>query len=189
MRITGGEFCGMRLAVPAGDKVRPTQDRVREALFSILTNLLSDAVFVDLYAGSGAVGLDALSRGAADVIWVEHNKRHLSCLEVNRSKVAPGRGRVVGAASESWCATGGRGLRADIIFADPPYEDARSKGFSALMRLLTENDVLKENGIFVAEMPQAVKAEVIESWELLKDRVYGQTRLALYQRITNGISI
>ena len=80
MRVTGGEFRGRKLMVPTGDKVRPTQDRVREALFSILMNVIPGAVFIDLFAGSGAVGLDAYSRGAGSVTWVESSLKHVRVL-------------------------------------------------------------------------------------------------------------
>jgi 16S rRNA (guanine966-N2)-methyltransferase len=182
MRVTGGEFRGRRLAVPAGDKVRPTQDRVREALFSMLLHAVPDAVFVDLYAGSGAVGLEALSRGARRVVWVEANPRHVACLTRNRDTLAPERGEIVRADVLKWCGGGGRGLAADVVFADPPYAEAPDAAIFAVMRLCAEHRVLAQSGMFVAEMSSSGRAQSPDGWELLKDRVYGQTRLAVYQR-------
>jgi 16S rRNA (guanine966-N2)-methyltransferase len=83
MRISGGEWCGRKLKAPPGDKVRPTQDRVREAVFAMLVNVVPGASFLDLYAGSGAVGLEALSRGAGRVTWVEKDPRHVALLKEN----------------------------------------------------------------------------------------------------------
>lgn len=182
MRITGGEFCGRKIMVPAGEKVRPTQDRVREALFSILMNVLPGSVFIDLFAGSGAVGLDAFSRGAGNVVWVESSNRHVRVLRHNSELLAPGRGEIVLADVERWLKTNGRGRRADVIFADPPYNDAVDKGFISIMKLLVDNSVIAESGIFVAEMPVACKAGDVDGWDLIKDRVYGHTRLAVYRR-------
>ena len=91
MRLTGGEARGRRLKVPRGRLIRPTADRVREALFDILGTRVEGARFLDVYAGTGAVGCEALSRGAARVVFVERDRRR---------------------------------DRFDIIFLDPPYDDA-----------------------------------------------------------------
>ena len=72
-------MCGRKLKVPPGDKVRPTQDRVREALFAMLMTVIPDAVFIDLFAGSGAVGIEAYSRGARHVTWVEQIRAMWPC--------------------------------------------------------------------------------------------------------------
>ncbi len=183
MRVTGGEFCGRKLSVPPGDKVRPTQDRVREALFSILMNDVPGALFIDLFAGSGAVGLEALSRGADQVVWVEQNNRHVKVLHSNSELIAPGRGEIVCADVERWLKTGGRNRKADVVFADPPYRDAQDKGFSGILALLAEYGVVADEGIFVAEMPLVCDVEEVEGWELIKDRTYGHTRIAVYKRV------
>ncbi|MDA3926645.1 MAG: 16S rRNA (guanine(966)-N(2))-methyltransferase RsmD [Kiritimatiellae bacterium] len=182
MRITGGEFCGRKLKVPAGDKVRPTQDRVREALFSILMKEIYGACFIDLYAGSGAVGLEAYSRGAEHVVWLEKNSRHLKVLRQNVDALAPERGEIVCGDVERWLKTAGQGRAADIAFADPPYREAKERGFTVLLELAAGNNVVAEGGIFVAELPVACKADEIDGWELLRDREYGHTRLAVYRR-------
>ena len=83
MRITGGEFGGRNLKVPKTDAIRPTQDRVREALFNIIQCEIAGADFLDLFAGSGAVGLEALSRGAKSVTFVEANRKHITILNEN----------------------------------------------------------------------------------------------------------
>jgi len=182
MRVTGGEFCGRKLKVPSGDKVRPTQDRVREALFSILMNQISGANFIDLFAGSGAVGLEAYSRGADHVVWLEKNPRHIKLLRENVNVLTPDRGEIVCGEVERWLKTAGRGRAADIAFADPPYMEAKERGFTALLELAAENDVVAVGGIFVAEMPVERKADEVDGWELLRDREYGHTRLAVYRR-------
>ena len=95
----------------------------------------------------------------------------------------PDRGEIVIADVDRWIKTGGRGRKADVVFADPPYIDAKDKGFSELMQLLVENSVVSESGCFVAEMPLACDADQVDGWDLLKDRVYGHTRLAVYRRV------
>ena len=91
MRIVGGDFGGRRLKVPRTDAVRPTQDSVREALFSMLGAAVAGADFLDLFAGSGAVGLEALSRGAKSATFVELDRRHLAVVRENAAALAVGR--------------------------------------------------------------------------------------------------
>ena len=91
MRITGGEFGGRNLKVPKSDAIRPTQDRVREALFNIIQFEVAGGEFLDLFAGSGAVGLEALSRGAKSVTFVERERRHLAVLRENLESLGSSR--------------------------------------------------------------------------------------------------
>ncbi len=181
MRISGGEWCGRKLKVPPGDAVRPTQDRVREALFSMLMAVVPGASFVDLYAGSGSVGLEALSRGARAVAWVEREPRHAALLKANLAALGAA-GEVFCADAGRWVRGAGRGWGADIAFADPPYEASRASGFAGLMGDLAGCGVVRPGGYFVAEMVEAIPAEEVAGWALVRDRVYGHTRLALYRQ-------
>ncbi|MFA7051783.1 MAG: 16S rRNA (guanine(966)-N(2))-methyltransferase RsmD [Kiritimatiellia bacterium] len=181
MRISGGEMCGRKLKVPPGDNVRPTQDRVREALFSMVMTAIPDAVFIDLFAGSGAVGLEAYSRGARSVTWVERDPRNVAVLKENVAALMPGAGEVGCCEVARWLNGAGRGRQATLIFADPPYAVGRDQGFADVMRLLRENRVLSVDGLFVAEMPESRRPDEAEGWALLRDRVYGHTRLAIYR--------
>jgi len=89
VRITGGEFGGRTILVPKSDEIRPTQDRVRAALFNIIQFEVPGCDFLDLFSGSGAVGLEALSRGAKSVTFVEQNRRHVAVLQKNLSSLTP----------------------------------------------------------------------------------------------------
>jgi len=183
MRISGGVWCGRKLKAPAGDKVRPTQERVREAIFSMLMNVTPDAAFLDLYAGSGSVGLEALSRGAGRVTWVEKEARHVALLKENLALLASDVPCGVTCMDVMrWVKGAGRGGGFDVAFADPPYELAREQGFADLMAALAENSVVTERGFFVAEMAAACRAAEVPGWTLLRDRTYGHTRVALYRR-------
>ena len=95
IRIIGGEYRGRKLKVPAGNDVRPTSDRVREALFNLLSSLLSwnEVTVLDLYAGSGALGLEALSRGAKHSIFIDASRRHLKILKQNVELISPDQDR------------------------------------------------------------------------------------------------
>ena len=119
MRVIGGAFRSRRLKSPAGLETRPTPDRLRETLFDILAPRIEGAVFVDAYAGTGAVGIEALSRGAARAIFLEKNRKAVEVIRENlaelglldRAKVAHGSVQLMLAANPG-----------DIVFLDPPYE-------------------------------------------------------------------
>lgn len=182
MRITGGAWRGRTLKAPAGDAVRPTQDRVREALFSMLQGELAGAAFLDLFAGSGAVGLEALSRGAARTTFVELAPRHLACLQANVATLgAAPRCQVVRADVYAWLA-GRQGDLFDIAYADPPYALGAARGYAQALDQLAARGVVKPGGLFLAEMTAQQRPDASPPWELVRDRVYGQTRLAVYRR-------
>lgn len=183
MRITGGEFRGRKLAVPRGERVRPTQDRVREALFSMLAAEIVGARFLDLYAGTGSVGLEALSRGAAEVVWVEADRAAHRVASANVEALAGAGRQVVCAAVQEWLRSGGRGRQMDIVFADPPYAQGRETGLSELAAELRARDAVAVGGLFAAEVPSQAPPAGWPGWRILRDRVYGHTRLVIGQRI------
>jgi len=184
MRITGGEHCGRNLAVPKSDAIRPTQDRVREALFNILAPEIGGAAFLDLFAGSGAVGIEALSRGAASVTFVEANRKHAAVLQQNLSNLsnASNLSSVVIADVYRWIATyAGAGFT--MAFADPPYKLGEEKGYAQVLATLAERNVVRPDGLFIAEMTAVQKAEETPGWDLLRDRTYGKTRICIWRRM------
>ena len=181
MRITGGEFGGRNLKVPKSDAIRPTQDRVREALFNIIQFEVAGCDFLDLFAGSGAVGLEALSRGAKSATFVERERRHLAVLKENLSLLgSPSPSTfssfVVAADCYRWIASySGPGFT--IGFADPPYALGEEKGYASVLVTLAARGVIRPGGLFIAEMTAVQKAEETPGWELVRDRTYGKTRL------------
>ena len=195
MRITGGEFGGRNLKVPKSDAIRPTQDRVREALFNIIQFEVAGSEFLDLFAGSGAVGLEALSRGAKSVTFVERERRHLAVLKENLESLGSRRvgtetarpmvtlddTTVVAADAYRWIERyAGPGFT--IGFADPPYALGEEKGYAQVLATLLERNVIRPGGLFIAEMTAVQKAEETPGWELLRDRVYGKTRICIWRR-------
>lgn len=185
MRIAGGDWRGRNLRVPSGDAVRPTQDRVREALFSMLQFELAGARVLDLFAGSGSVGLEALSRGAAHATFVEMAPRHLTCLQGNIADVKAGpRTQVIRADVYQWLAAFPVSETAsfDIAYADPPYELGATQGCAGVLAVLAERNIVKPDGLFIAEMKGRQDPDASPLWDLCRDRTYGQTRLAIYRR-------
>jgi len=187
MRICGGEFGGRNLAVPKTDAIRPTQDRVREALFNILAPEIPGADFLDLFAGSGAVGLEALSRGAKSATFVEANRAHLAILEKNLALITPverariERTDIIRADVYRWLETyAGPGY--SVAFADPPYALGEEKGYAQVLATLAARGVVRARGLFIAEMTAVQRAEETPGWDLLRDRTYGKTRLCIWRR-------
>ena len=171
MRVVAGEFGGRRLAAPPGRGTRPTADRVREALFSMLGDV-SGAHVLDLFAGSGALGIEALSRGAASAAFVESDaraaavvRRNLDSLglraEVRRQDAL----RFLAAAEGSF----------DLVLADPPYDSASRIAGPLAERL---PGVLAEGGRIVTESDKRIPLEL--PFRLLRERTYGDIRIAIH---------
>ncbi|MBU4428677.1 MAG: 16S rRNA (guanine(966)-N(2))-methyltransferase RsmD [Verrucomicrobia bacterium] len=190
IRITGGSLVRRFIRVPKSG-VRPTQDRVRAAVFSSLAERIPGARVLDLFAGSGAMGLEAYSRGAASVCWVESDRRILAVLKDNiRQLCGP----------ES--AGGGDGLPArpeplvvadevlrfirkkpvfgpfDIIFEDPPY-DQDGEWLKKILYALSEVSILAPSGSLVIELSARISVVSLSGWKLLKTREYGETRICI----------
>jgi 16S rRNA (guanine966-N2)-methyltransferase len=122
MRIVAGRWRGRHIDVPRGDAIRPTGDRVREAWLSIVNPWLAGARVLDLFAGSGALGLEALSRGAAIVDFVEHAPKSLDTIRANADALDAGPAAVVHRADALRYAEGLDAHAYDVAFADPPYD-------------------------------------------------------------------
>lgn len=118
MRVIGGEFRSRRLQSMPGTDVRPTSDRLRETLFNILTPAIAGAAFVDAYAGTGAVGIEALSRGARHVVFIEKNREAVNLIRGNLEALKiGGRARVIHGSTALYLGK----THGDIVFIDPPY--------------------------------------------------------------------
>lgn len=187
MRVTGGEFGGRILLVPKSGDIRPTQDSVREALFSMISASVPGAAFLDLFAGSGAVGLDALSRGAKSVTFVELSARHLDTLKRNATALAgpdpSSRGiSIIRRDAFTFISSYSSPAAFDIVFADPPYALWASHPFEGILSLLAERGIVQAGGLFIAEADSSTRAATAPGWELLRERTYGKSRLLIWQR-------
>ena len=173
------------LVSPRGSSTRPTSDRVREALFSILDSrgVIADAHVIDFFAGTGALGLEALSRGAARVTFVENDRRALEALarNIDALRERP-RTRVVPQAAAKAAATLA-GDEATLIFCDPPYADVtREEGVAKLLVALEAHRVLHDGALFVLEHATRDKLSLSPQSKLREEdsRVYGDTTLSFY---------
>jgi len=187
IRITAGEWRGRQLKVPRGD-VRPAQDRVRLAVFSSLADRVPGARVLDLFAGTGAYGLEALSRGAASVTWVENDRRTLEVLRENITILCgPDQGKaVVYADALRFLVRGGDDEPYDLIFADPPY-DRDGDWLKKILSALAGRSILKSSGLLVMEQSVQVPEVTREGWQQLKRRVYGETQIDYIAATTKTI--
>jgi 16S rRNA (guanine966-N2)-methyltransferase len=178
MRVVAGEFKGRRLAAPKGAGTRPTADRVREALFSIL-GPVDGLVVLDLFAGSGALGIEALSRGAASATFVDSDRRAVTAVRANLAAAG------VEAAVHHRDAIAFLGDPAlhetaqnDLVFCDPPYSSARRLAgqLSALLPAVTS-----ESARIVTESDK--RDPLLLELPLDLERNYGDTRIAIYRAV------
>jgi 16S rRNA (guanine966-N2)-methyltransferase len=182
MRITGGELAGRQLVVPQSG-VRPTQDRVRAALFSMLAATVPGCRFLDLYAGSGAVGIEAWSRDAAHVCWVEINPRVLTVLRTNVTTLCGAeRTQVIGMDARRFLRGGPVSAPFDVVFCDPPYLQGTGRDAErGMLLLLSGSNVLADNGLVVIERADEELTGAVAGWKLSDDRRYGGTRLRFWR--------
>jgi len=177
MRIIAGQWRGRPLVAPKGDATRPTADRTREALFSMLTSRLGsfeDLAVADLFAGSGALGLEALSRGAASCLFVEQDKPALDALRTNIAKL----GAKADVRAQSVMALGPARAPLDLILMDPPY--GTGAGIVALDKLARLGWVGPATWISI----ETAKHEKIElaGFEVDADKTYGKARVTLLRQ-------
>jgi 16S rRNA (guanine(966)-N(2))-methyltransferase RsmD len=180
MRITGGELAGRALRVPRR-AVRPTADRVRESLFSMLAHrgALTGARVLDLFAGSGALGIEALSRGAREAVFVESSREVVRTLEENLAALGlAGRARVVPRAAEpALRALAAAGERFELCFLDPPYAEALG---AKLLRAIAESGLAPAGAVLVAETDRRHAPGPLPGLDLQLERRYGDTLITLY---------
>lgn len=181
MRVVAGTLGGRSLFAPKGQTVRPTPDRVREALFSALGDL-EGATFLDLYAGTGAISFEAISRGAVRATAVERDKRALEVIKRNATTLDVGpRLELIASDVKTALPRFSAGTkRFDVIFADPPYAEA------ALLLpevLTTALIVMAEGGLTVLEHSSREEAPAAPpGLTLERTKKYGETALAFYRR-------
>lgn len=167
MRIIGGKHKGRILKSFKGDDIRPTGDRAKESLFNILNQKICGASFLDLFSGTGAVGIEALSRGAKQVTLVDESKESVNIAKSNLAMIKE-TANVVTASAEHFLLT--TADKFDIIFLDPPY---LYRNTNALLKTIFERDLLKNGGIIVYEHKNDYTNFSTEFFDIYDIRKYG----------------
>ncbi len=183
MRVTGGSISRREIRVPNG--IRPTQDKVRAALFNSLGEAVVGARVLELFAGSGALGIEAWSRGAAFVCWVESDRRVLAVLRENVQALCRAGAPVETRPSDAlaFLNKGWTGEPFDLVLADPPYDRGRGEGWlERLLLALEEGGILRAGGLLIFEQGTDENVPDRRGWDLLRNREYGGTRLLIWRR-------
>ena len=183
MRIISGEARGRTLFAPPGDQTRPTSDKIRGSLFNILGGQVLDAVVLDLFGGTGALALEALSRGAARAVIADNSRRAIEVISRNAANVLKGeleaRVRIVKADYRS--AISALGGRFDLVFLDPPYR--MTDAYADAMACLLSASALTESAVIVCERRRDVEIDVPDGFEIYDMRSYGETAIDFVRRI------
>ena len=178
MRVIAGSAGGVQLVSPK-QGVRPTMDRVKAAIFSSLGEIVIGARVLDLFAGTGALGIEALSRGAASALFVEQDRQSTGAIEKNLAKT-----KLVGRVRQQEVFSFLKNMRASgdtfqIVFADPPYDQMKS-GEPFTDKLLSDEalpHLLEANGVFVLEKRPSEKVPDTKHWRIDRQKSYGATEV------------
>lgn len=180
MRIISGTNKGMKLYAPEGDSVRPTSDKIKEAIFNMLGYIDDEAVILDLFSGSGGIGIEFLARGAKQCYFVDLSHKSLSYVKKNLelSKFKE-KAKIISCDYEKAILNlSNENIKFDYIFADPPY--ALNCG-SNIANKVIENNLLKKDGTLIIETDKSEK--VIENIDTdvikYKEKIYGRTRISI----------
>lgn len=183
MRIIGGLSRGTKLFTLEGLDTRPTLDRVRESLFNILQNDIRDAIVLDLFAGSGAIGLESISRGAQKAVLCDKNKKAIDIIKKNVEKLrVEDKVKIAYTDYENFLNTSND--KFDFIYIDPPY---KTKFISNSIKIINNRNLLSDNGIIVAETDEEerIENEIKElnvSINIYDVRKYGRARLIFMRK-------
>lgn len=181
MRVIAGKARGHRLLTLKGEPTRPTQDRVKESVFNILSATLSDARVLDLFAGSGALSIEALSRGAASARLVESSRAAARVITQNleRTGFRDAAQLWVGDALEAISRLSKQGEMFDLIFVDPPYDRGLAR---RTLRALAESSLLTPETTIVVEHSRKEELDSnVENLQMIRQRSYGDTLVSFYR--------
>ena len=177
MRVITGEARGRRLKEPVGMDIRPTTDKVKESIFNIIQFDIEGRKVLDLFGGSGQLGIEAISRGAKSAVFVDASQQAVKLIKENLKTVGfEDRARVVRGDSISFLASG---EKYGVVFMDPPYDtDLLDKALENAIKF----DILKENGIIVCESKLEKQLAVTEPYYLSREYKYGKIKLSVFSR-------
>lgn len=180
LRVISGSARGHKLKTIKGNTTRPTSDRVKESLFNIIAEYINGADVLDLYAGTGNLGIEALSRGANSAVFVDKSSECISIIQENlkHTKLIDKANLISGDANNTLNKLSQKNMAFDIIFLDPPY----SKNFiKEILEIIEKNDIIKNDGIIIAEhdINDSVEEE-IGKLKLVRSKKYGDTVLSFY---------
>lgn len=186
MRVIAGKARRLPLVTPSGKNTRPTTDRTKETLFNIIQTEVPGCRFLDLFSGSGAIGIEALSRGAEHAVFVEFGKEPISCIKANLAKTRLQASATVLPIEVTYGISklSGMGQAFDIVFADPPYKT----GFEQkIARLLADSAIVRPGGLVIIESSIETKPDYVDKdyYDIWKIKEY-KTNQHIFLRVREG---
>ncbi|MCI6499208.1 16S rRNA (guanine(966)-N(2))-methyltransferase RsmD [Lachnospiraceae bacterium HCP1S3_C3] len=180
MRVISGSARSLRLKTIEGNGTRPTTDRIKETLFNMINDRLYDCRFLDLFSGSGAIGIEALSRGAREAVFVENNKKAVSCIKENlKFTKLIDRAQIIERNAES--AVAGLSGRFDVIFMDPPYDNEYEK---KMLELISKSDIADRDTLIIVEASLDTKMDYLNEYgyDIVKEKTYKTNKHIFIQK-------
>lgn len=180
MRVISGSARSLRLKTIEGNGTRPTTDRIKETLFNMINDRMYDCRFLDLFSGSGAIGIEALSRGAREAVFVENNKKAVSCIKENlKFTKLIDRAQIIERNAES--AVAGLSGRFDVIFMDPPYDNEYEK---RILELISKSDIADRDTLIIVEASLDTKMDYLNEYgyDIVKEKTYKTNKHIFIQK-------
>ena len=181
MRVIAGEARSLKLIAPEGDNTRPTTDRIKETLFNCLQNYVPECVFVDLFSGSGAIGIEALSRGASKAYFIENEKKAIECIEANLKHTKLIDRSVVLKQDAVTAITYSIHENVDVVFADPPYGKDYAR---MILGGAMQNKYITEDTLIVIEEGKDADFSFSSDYgfEIVKEKIYKSNKHVFLRR-------
>jgi 16S rRNA (guanine966-N2)-methyltransferase len=183
LRIIGGDWRGRKLSFPEVEGLRPTPDRVRETLFNWLSVYIPGGRCLDLFSGSGALGFEALSRGAAHVTMIDNSSMVIRQLRQNIQDLKTQHAELITGSATEWLETrsGDLEVQFDVVFLDPPFHQDLS---AICCQLLEQNNLLTSNAMIYLETEKELTNPLVpDNWQLHREKTAGQVTYRLYKRV------
>jgi RNA methyltransferase, rsmD family len=179
VRVISGSARGLKLNTPGDDRVRPTTDRVKESMFNIVQDWVYDSQVLDLFAGSGALGIEALSRGASQAVFCDNSLDSIKIIKSNieKARVVDRSQIVSGDYKRCLRDMEAKNQSFDMIFVDPPYYEGL---FEEVLDTIRSCKILKKDGIVIVEHDAKKPIGQVEGLEVYKEKKYGITMLTFY---------
>jgi 16S rRNA (guanine966-N2)-methyltransferase len=177
LRIIGGRWRGRKLTFPEIEGLRPTGDRIRETLFNWLAPDIQGARVLDLFAGSGALGLEALSRGAEMAVLIEKHPQAAANLVNHLKTLSAGNAKIISTDSLQFLRQGNSSPAYNLVFIDPPFT---VELWEPVAELLNQSQWLAADAYIYVETPREATWQAPENWSLYRDKLAGQVRYRLY---------
>lgn len=181
MRVISGKCRGTHLEAPEGMETRPTTDRIKETLFNMIAFDLPECQFLDLFSGSGGIGIESLSRGAKQAVFVDQSREALQCIMKNleKTRLASSAKVLSCSAEEAIIKLAGEHLKFDIIFMDPPYA---LHSIEKILLLIQEKQILAEDGYIILERSTSRIVNLPQDLVIWKEKKYKTTTLSFIKK-------